>query len=83
MPSVHENPSFTRAHTTSAYPECDIAHDTDPYVRQAFRRALRLMERGIAVLIQGETGTGKDYEPDHKRKEHIAKKRTHHLTIFF
>ena len=60
MPSVHENPSFTRAHTTSAYPECDIAHDSDPYVRQAFRRALRLMERGIAVLIQGETGTGKE-----------------------
>jgi transcriptional regulator of acetoin/glycerol metabolism len=29
-------------------------------VRQAFRRALRLMERGIAVLIQGETGTGKE-----------------------
>jgi len=43
-----------------AVPECDIAHDSDPLVRQAFRRALRLMERGIAVLIRGETGTGKE-----------------------
>lgn len=41
-------------------PDCDIANDRDPLVRQAFRRALRLMERGIAVLIQGETGTGKE-----------------------
>ncbi|RZI89757.1 MAG: sigma-54-dependent Fis family transcriptional regulator, partial [Pseudomonas sp.] len=40
--------------------ETDIAHDSDPQVRQAFRRALRLMERGIAVLIRGETGTGKE-----------------------
>ena len=40
--------------------DCDIANDRDPQVRQAFRRALRLMERGIAVLIQGETGTGKE-----------------------
>ncbi|MGE8327733.1 sigma-54-dependent Fis family transcriptional regulator [Pseudomonas urmiensis] len=40
--------------------ETDIAHDNDPQVRQAFRRALRLMERGIAVLIRGETGTGKE-----------------------
>ena len=40
--------------------DLDIANDTDPQVRQAFRRALRLMERGIAVLIQGETGTGKE-----------------------
>lgn len=60
MPSVHESPSFARAHATFAYPECDIAHDSDPQVHQAFRRALRLMERGIAVLIQGETGTGKE-----------------------
>lgn len=45
---------------TSAPSECDIARDTDPQVRQAFRRAVRLMERGIAVLIQGETGTGKE-----------------------
>lgn len=45
---------------TSFVPECDIAHDTDPQVRQAFRRALRLMERGIAVMIRGETGTGKE-----------------------
>ncbi|MBF8746815.1 sigma-54-dependent Fis family transcriptional regulator [Pseudomonas putida] len=43
-----------------ALSECDIAHDSDPLVRQAFRRALRLMERGIAVLIRGETGTGKE-----------------------
>ncbi|GGK10286.1 sigma-54-dependent Fis family transcriptional regulator [Pseudomonas matsuisoli] len=40
--------------------DCDIANDTDPQVRQAFRRALRLLERGISVLIQGETGTGKE-----------------------
>ncbi len=40
--------------------DCDIANDRDPQVRQAFRCALRLMERGIAVLIQGETGTGKE-----------------------
>ncbi|MBD8472817.1 sigma-54-dependent Fis family transcriptional regulator [Pseudomonas sp. CFBP 8770] len=40
--------------------DSDIANDSDPQVRQAFRRALRLMERGIAVLIQGETGTGKE-----------------------
>ena len=60
MPSVHESPSFARAHATFAYPECDIAHDSDPQVHQAFRRALRLMERGIAVLIQGATGTGKE-----------------------
>ncbi|MFK3772355.1 sigma-54-dependent Fis family transcriptional regulator [Pseudomonas sp. NPDC089406] len=43
-----------------AIAECDIAHDSDPMVRQAFRRALRLMERGIAVMIRGETGTGKE-----------------------
>ena len=46
------------SHTVLA--DCDIANDRDPQVRQAFRRALRLMERGIAVLIQGETGTGKE-----------------------
>ncbi|SHN21047.1 regulatory protein, Fis family [Pseudomonas asturiensis] len=40
--------------------DCDIAHDADPQVRQAFRRGLKLMQRGIAVLIQGETGTGKE-----------------------
>lgn len=56
MPSLQKQ--FAPA--TTAYPECDIAHDRDPHVRQAFRRALRLMERGIAVLIQGETGTGKE-----------------------
>lgn len=39
---------------------CNIAQDSDPVVRQAFNRALRLMERGIAVLIRGETGTGKE-----------------------
>jgi transcriptional regulator of acetoin/glycerol metabolism len=44
----------------SVAPDCDIANDRDPQVRQAFCRALRLMERGIAVLIQGETGTGKE-----------------------
>ncbi|MBW3506225.1 MULTISPECIES: sigma-54-dependent Fis family transcriptional regulator [unclassified Pseudomonas] len=60
MPSVYEQPSFTQDRTTAVHPECDISHDTDPQVRQAFRRALLLMERGIAVLIQGETGTGKE-----------------------
>jgi sigma-54 dependent transcriptional regulator, acetoin dehydrogenase operon transcriptional activator AcoR len=40
--------------------DCDIANDADPQIRQAFRRALRLLERGISVLIQGETGTGKE-----------------------
>jgi transcriptional regulator of acetoin/glycerol metabolism len=46
--------------TTARLSDCDIANDTDPQVRQAFRRALRLLERGISVLIQGETGTGKE-----------------------
>lgn len=41
-------------------PDCDIAHDTDPHVGRAFHRGLKLMARGIAVLIQGETGTGKE-----------------------
>jgi transcriptional regulator of acetoin/glycerol metabolism len=51
----------TRAvHPSTVLADCDIANDRDPQVRQAFRRALRLMERGIAVLIQGETGTGKE-----------------------
>jgi transcriptional regulator of acetoin/glycerol metabolism len=59
MPSVREHVSLAPARFNDR-PECDIAHDSDPQVREAFRRALRLMERGIAVLIQGETGTGKE-----------------------
>ncbi|WNC11724.1 sigma-54-dependent Fis family transcriptional regulator [Pseudomonas coleopterorum] len=62
MSSVREHTARTTSPALScaALPDSDIANDSDPQVRQAFRRALRLMERGIAVLVQGETGTGKE-----------------------
>lgn len=46
--------------STASPPDSDIANDTDPRVRQAYRRGIRLIERGIPVLVQGETGTGKE-----------------------
>lgn len=62
MSSVREHTARTTSTALSCapLPDSDIANDSDPQVRQAFRRALRLMERGIAVLVQGETGTGKE-----------------------
>ena len=64
MSSVRDHTAFAST-SSPARPlpvlgDSDIANDADPQVRQAFHRALRLMERGIAVLIQGETGTGKE-----------------------
>ena len=58
--------------------DCDITNDRDPQVRQAFIRALRLMERGIAVLIQGETGTGKEVLA---RALHAHKQRTRRANL--
>lgn len=59
MPAIHAHAARGAASPVLAT-DGDIASDRDPLVRQAFQRALRLMERGIAVLIQGETGTGKE-----------------------
>ncbi|MFL6876868.1 sigma-54-dependent Fis family transcriptional regulator [Pseudomonas marginalis] len=59
MPSICERAPLSALAATHR-PGCDIAHDADPQVRQAFQRGLKLMQRGIAVLIQGETGTGKE-----------------------
>lgn len=59
MNSPREHDSLARS-SLKKHLECDIANDSDPQVRQAFDRAVRLMDRGIAVLIQGETGTGKE-----------------------
>jgi transcriptional regulator of acetoin/glycerol metabolism len=60
MPLIDDKVPFAWAPSDAVYSDCDIANDTDPLVAQAFRRAVRLMERGIPVLIQGETGTGKE-----------------------
>jgi transcriptional regulator of acetoin/glycerol metabolism len=60
MPALNAYTVSAAPSATAAFADCDIANNSDPQVRQAFNRALRLMERGIAVLIQGETGTGKE-----------------------
>lgn len=56
-PALHDTPASPPA--TAAMPATEP--DTDPAQQQRLRTALRAYEAGLPLLIQGETGTGKEH----------------------
>ncbi len=54
--SVSRSPSATASGT----PQPERAHEQDPRLQEALMRARRVQAQGIAVLVQGESGSGKE-----------------------